>query len=265
MANQTPDPSSMTNSSTDAKKPQIIKKFDLVHCKKLELSSPIRWVILGVLDFLKAPAIGLFFGLCFALAGALIIQLTQWQGSHIVILPSLILFMIIGPLLALGLYDASDAILHTNKAKLSHAILSITKAPSSFWLFTVFLVIIMIFWTRIAAILHAFYPIVEDAPFIDYVPFLAIGSVIGFIFLATVFCCSAFTIPLMIDRQSDIITAIASSVNAVIKNLLPMLFWAFIILVLTFLGFLTYGLGLLIVTPVLGFATWHAYQEILSK
>ena len=94
--------------------------------------------------------------------------------------------------------------------------------------------------------------------------FLSIGSFVGAIFSAIIFCASAFSLPMIMDRKVDMITAIVTSVNAVLKNKKVMLLWAGLILLSLIIGFATAFIGLLFLMPLIGHATWHAYQETID-
>ena len=86
---------------------------------------------------------------------------------------------------------------------------------------------------------------------------------LGFMLATLVFCASAFSLPMMLDRKVDTVTAVLTSVNAVLRNKKPLALWALLIVVLTAAGFATALIGLAFTTPVLGYATWHAYRETI--
>ena len=80
------------------------------------------------------------------------------------------------------------------------------------------------------------------------------------------FCASAFALPMILDQDADGATAILTSINAVLRNMRVMALWALLIFVLTAVGFATALIGLAVITPVLGYATWHAYREtVITK
>jgi len=236
-----------------------------IPCHKLDAMAPLRWVSIGVKDFFQLPSITLFYGFCFMMAAVAVVQITQWQGTHLIVLPSLVIFMLLGPFLALGLYDASWQREKGNDASLLHSIKAIKRNTTSQWAFAVLLTVAMIFWMRIAALLHVLYPQVEGAPFADFVPFLLINAAVGLIFAVGIFSLSAFSIPLMMERRVDMMTAVFTSFNAVKENIGAMIIWGFIISACTLFGFVTYGVGMLFVIPVLGYATWHGYRETISR
>ncbi|MDG3088477.1 DUF2189 domain-containing protein [Vibrio hannami] len=235
-----------------------------IPCNQLSVSAPFHWLSLALHDLIRMPLISAFYGLCFMAAAVAIVLLIQWQGTHLVVLPALVVFMLIGPFLALGLYDASWEREQGHDASLFHSMKAIGRNSSSQWAFAVLLAVAMIFWMRIAALLHAVYPSVQGAPLADFVPFLVIGSVVGFILACVVFSISAFSMPLMLERQVDMMSAVFTSFNAVKSNIPAMIVWAALICGGVLLGFATYGIGMLVTIPLLGFATWHGYRETIK-
>jgi uncharacterized membrane protein len=95
-------------------------------------------------------------------------------------------------------------------------------------------------------------------------PFLAIGSLIGTVFALITFTFSAFSMPMLMDRRIDAITAVVTSINAVLRNKRAMIVWAVLIVVAVAIGFATAMLGLAITMPVIGYATWHGYRETID-
>ncbi|GAD78592.1 DUF2189 domain-containing protein [Vibrio ezurae] len=236
-------------------------------CNKISISDPFQWLALGLNDLVRSPIISLFYGTCFAIAAAGIVGLIYLQGNHphLVILPALIIYMLIGPFLALGLYDVSWARERGKQPNLLHSMKAIGRNSTSQWSFAVLLVVAMIFWMRIASLLHALYPSVEGASIIEFAPFLITGSITGFILASVVFSIAVFSMPLMLERRVDIMTAIFSSFNAVKNNPGPMLVWAAIICGGVLIGFATYGIGMIVTMPILGYGTWHAYHATIQK
>ena len=91
--------------------------------------------------------------------------------------------------------------------------------------------------------------------------FLRVASMIGSVFAMLTFALTAFSLPLIADRQIDVVTACVSSVNAVVRNKPAMIFCGLLIAVLTALGIATALIGLALVMPWLAYASWHAYRE----
>ncbi|MBD1576248.1 DUF2189 domain-containing protein [Vibrio sp. S11_S32] len=236
-----------------------------IPCNHIATFAPLGWLKKGATDLIHAPMVSLFYGLCFALAAAGIEWVVFLQGSHLVVFPSLIVYMLIGPFLALGLYDASWQMEKNNPPKLLHSMFAIRRNSVSQWSFAVMLCVAMIFWMRIASLLHAIYPEMQGAPLSHFMPFLVTGSVVGIIFSCLIFSISAFSIPLMMERRVDVMTAVFTSFNAVKHNLSAMMVWAALIVVGLLIGFATAGIGMLITMPILGFATWHGYRATIQR
>lgn len=236
-----------------------------IPCNQLSVSAPFHWLSLGLHDFIRMPIISAFYGLCFMAAAIAIVQLVQWQGTHLVVMPSLVVYMLIGPFLALGLYDASWEREKGHDASLFHSMKAIRRNSTAQWAFAILLAVAMIFWMRIAALLYALYPSVQGAPIAEFAPFLIIGSAVGFVLASVVFSISAFSIPLMMERRVDMMSAIFSSFNAVKSNIPAMIVWAAIICGGILIGFATYGFGMLFTMPILGYGTWHAYHATIKK
>lgn len=259
-----------THHEHDYQKSSPVKDSDYAKtlpCNQLSISEPFNWLALGLNDLVRSPLISLFYGVCFAAAAAGIVGLIYLQGthSHLVILPALIVYMLIGPFLALGLYDASWARERGKKPTLLHSIKAIGRNSTSQWGFAVLLVVAMIFWMRIASLLHALYPAVEGASLVEFAPFLITGSIAGFIIASVIFSISVFSMPLMLERRVDIMTAVFTSFNAVKSNIGAMIVWAAIICGGVLIGFATYGLGMIVTMPILGYGTWHAYHATIQK
>ena len=108
------------------------------------------------------------------------------------------------------------------------------------------------------------FPMQAKPGLIELLPYLGIGSVVGAIFAGVVFAASAFSVPMIMDRKADAITTVITSINAVLRNKKPMLLWAAIIVLFVILGFATALVGFLILLPILGHATWHAYRDTID-
>ncbi|MGC9460664.1 DUF2189 domain-containing protein [Vibrio genomosp. F10] len=234
-------------------------------CNQLSVSAPFHWLSLGLHDFIRMPLISMLYGVCFMAAAIGIVLLVQWQGTHLVVMPSLIVYMLIGPFLALGMYDASWEREKGHKPSLIHSMKAITRNSTSQWAFAVLLTVAMIFWMRVAALIHALYPAVQGASLTEFAPFLIIGSMAGFVFAVIIFSISAFSIPLMMEKRVDVMTAVFSSFNAVKSNIPAMIVWALVITGGILIGFATYGIGMFFTMPILGYATWHGYHETIKK
>jgi uncharacterized membrane protein len=127
----------------------------------------------------------------------------------------------------------------------------------------VFLIVFLI-WVRSASMVHIFFPSTSSMEIMDWVKFLSIGSAIGAVFATVVFCLGAFSIPMIMDRDVDAITAVITSINAVLKNKAVMVVWGLLIVILILIGIATLFIGFAILLPIVGHASWHAYREVID-
>jgi uncharacterized membrane protein len=236
----------------------------VIPCKQLALKDPFKWLVLGLRDALKAPVLTLFFGLIFAAIPLFITYLVQLTGWHLVIMPAMVCFMLIGPFLAAGLYDVSWELEKKHKPSLLHSVKAIRRNAINEWGLGILLMVLMIFWLRVASLIHALYPPYLDENFENLLPFLAVGSVVGAGFTLLVFFLSAFTQPILMERKVDLATAVLTSMNVVWTNKLPMLLWAGIIFLSVLIGFATWFVGFVLLMPIIGYATWHGYIDSIE-
>lgn len=235
---------------------QFARTFD---SNKISAFACFHWLSLAVKDFARAPLISLLYGVFFSLVPIGIFYLVSISENHLIILPATIAFALIGPAFAAGLYDVAWELEKGHKPTFTHSLKSMFRNPVGEWGFAVLLMIIMVAWTRIAALLHAIYPNNAAPTLEQLLPFLTVGTLVGALLSAIVFTISAFTPQIMVERRVDIMTAIATSAKAVNNNVLPMFVWAMVILVFVGVGFATMGLGFVVLMPILSFASWHGY------
>ena len=236
----------------------------VIPCKKLEMKDPLKWLALGLSDLLRAPILTVIYGLLFAIIPWFIVYLVNLTGWHLVILPAMVCFMLIGPFLAAGLYDISWELGKGRKPSFLHSLKAVSRNAVNEWGFGIMLMVLMIFWTRVASMIHAIYPSYYGDSWQELVPFLILGTIVGGIFTAIVFCLSAFTQPILMERKVDLATAVLTSVNAVWTNKGPMFLWGAIISLTVLLGFVTGFVGFIVLMPLIGYATWHGYIDTIE-
>ena len=131
-------------------------------------------------------------------------------------------------------------------------------------IFALALLVIFLLWARAAVMVTVFFPTDGETTTRELVNFLTFGSMIGAVFAAITFSASAFSLPMIMHRNVDSITAIVTSVNAVLRNKLAMVVWLTIIVVLLLVGVATAFVGLIAIVPVIGYAAWHGYLETID-
>ncbi len=231
--------------------------------RKLEISAPFRWLAMGWSDFRRAPGYSLAYGIVMTLISVFITYWAYRLGSVTMVIVMLAGFIFIGPALAMGLYSISCQLEKKNRVDFLACIREGKKRISNQMLLAFALLIVFLVWARAASMVHIFFPSTGDPALSDLLMFFAIGSVVGTLFAAVIFCATAFAIPMIMDRDVDAITAMLTSFNAVLSNKPTMLVWALIIFVGTFLGIATFFIGLMFILPIIGHATWHAYREAI--
>ncbi|MGQ8363762.1 DUF2189 domain-containing protein [Glaciecola sp. 1036] len=236
----------------------------VIPSKELDTLSCFKWISLAINDFINAKMISLAYGLIFTLLPLSIYFLVKSTAWYLVIFPAMVCFMLIGPYLAAGLYDVSWQFEKGKKPSFRHSLKAMSRNAVNEWGFGLILMILMIFWLRVASIIHALYPSYLDPNLANLWPFLIVGTLVGIAFTTVVFFISAFTQPILLERKVDIATAILTSMNAVWQNKLPMFVWALVISFSVLLGFVTYFVAFLVIMPIIGYASWHGYIDTIE-
>lgn len=233
-------------------------------CRNLAAGAPWRWLRAGWRDFLAAPRQSLVFG-ALAVVTSYAISIAAWQFGNLGLYLGLLSgFVFLGPLFALTLYSLSDQLQRSVEPSLASCVRAAMRAVGNAMLFAVVLLVIFLVWARAASMVHVFFPSGGETAMQGLGVFLAVGTAVGAVFAAIVFMASAFSLPMLIDRRTDAITAVITSVNAVLRNKPAMALWAALIVVLMLVGFATAYLGLAVLLPVAGYASWHAYRETID-
>ena len=234
-------------------------------CKKLDKKAPVRWLKLGWQDIKTAPKQSLIYGSIIVVL-SYIVSLMVWLYGGLGLLVSLLSgFVFLGPILAIGLYSISCQIQAGLKPQLGYCLREGKRHLSNELVFAVILSVVFLVWARAASMIHIFYPSTSNADWTQFAIFLTVGTLVGSIFSAIIFCFSAFSLPMIMDRKVDVITAVVTSVNAVLRNRMVLYFWACIIVAIVAIGFATAFIGFIVLMPLVGHATWHAYKETIDS
>ena len=173
-------------------------------------------------------------------------------------------FVFLGPLLALALYSVSEQLQRGREPSTVRAVRVAMQCLGNALVFTIALTIVFLVWARAASMVHVFFPADSGEGLDGLWLFLLVGSAVGAVFAAIVFTASAFSLPMMVDRRTDAITAIVTSVNAVLRNKPVAALWGALIVVVILVGVTTAYVGFVVLMPVLGYASWHAYGEAID-
>lgn len=240
--------------------------------KRIALAAPWRWLRLGFDDFRAAGLASVFYGIVFACMGLLVSYVFSHAYEYVWALTSG--FMLMGPFLALGLYDLSRRRACGEALSLRPTLFAWRANLTSLGLFGLVLGVLLLLWSRASLIVIAVsfpdqMPSFENftrnlfAP--DHLQFLVVYCTVGAVFASLVFATAVVSVPMMLDRDTDGIVAALTSLRNCAENTAPMLLWGAIITLLTALGFATFHVGLVLTVPVIGHATWHAYKEIVGE
>ena len=237
---------------------------------ELRMRDPIRWIQHGWADFVRCPRIGLFYGLCFFAMGHALMAVFQSAPEYVLALSAG--FLLMGPFLCLGLYDASKAMqTHSHRPSLRASLLAWRPTRGTMAIFAGVLLILEMLWGRAALVVFAvsFTTMPDKANLLamlidpENIAFLITYTAVGGIFAGLIFVTSVIAIPMIMDRQVDAVSAGLTSIRACLQNPGVMLWWGALITGLIVLAILPWFLGLFIIGPVLGHATWHAYRHIV--
>ncbi len=230
----------------------------------------------GIADFGKAPGFGLFFGGLFSVIGIIIyLQLVVW-GSAYWVLPIAAGFPLVGPFLAVGLYAVSRA-LERGETPDWATVLAVPMQESSRQLpWMAFVVLFFFFvWVYLANLIFLLSFGLNPVPSVVVsaelllsqagIMMLFIGSIVGGAMALLLFAVTVVSVPMLLDREIDVVTTMVVSFRCVLANKRPMLMWGVIIAASTLAAMVPLFLGMLIVFPVLGHASWHLYRRAIAR
>ncbi|SCA54865.1 conserved membrane hypothetical protein [Candidatus Terasakiella magnetica] len=247
--------------------------IEIIESNKVHLEAPAQWLKQGWTDFKQAPAVGLTYGAIFVFAGYGLFWGLEALGLSYFILPLSGSFMLFAPWLALGLYEVSRQREKGQTPTFASTCNAWRQSPRRLGIMAFVLLIFMLVWTQVAVVLYAL--MMGDASLslenmgvdifarTDGLVFLAVGSIVGLVFASIVFLLTAVSVPMILDRDTGAFEAMAFSFKTVMKNSHVMWSWAFTIGIISWFAIATFFIGLIIAMPVLGYASWHAYRDLV--
>ncbi|MBX9873584.1 MAG: DUF2189 domain-containing protein [Beijerinckiaceae bacterium] len=244
--------------------------------RRIGVHDVVEAFVAGLRDFQAAPLFGLFFGGIYALGGlSILLSLTRF-GMPYLAYPLAAGFVLIGPFVAVGLYEVSRrreagetlawgqvlGVVFAQGQREMGWMAFVTLFVMMMWLYQVRLLLALFLGFQSFASFAGFLTVITTTP--EGLMFLAVGNLVGAVLAATLFSLTVISFPLLLDREVDFITAMITSVRAVATNPLPMLGFAAAIAALSFVAMLPLFLGLVVLLPVLGHATWHLYRRVVE-
>jgi len=241
--------------------------------RHLSPTAAFAWLLAGWRDFTVQPATSIIYGLLvFLISIAIVVGLFMFELDYI-LFPALAGFMVVGPVLAIGLYEKSRRIAAGERVGLAQMIFVKPNSGGQVLFTGVLLCLLMLLWLRAAVIIYALFFGLRPFPGLDHIAamlfttptgwaMLLVGSAVGALFAGFSFAISVFSIPMLLDKNVDALTAMGTSLALFWNNRPVMLTWGAIVLALFLLSLATGLLGLIVIFPVLGHGTWHAYRAV---
>jgi uncharacterized membrane protein len=243
--------------------------------REITLDHPWKWLSNGWADLTRAPKYSLSYGAIFSVVSILLTMGLMSESLFFVVPPLAAGFFLIAPLLGIGLYKISDTLAQGNEVEFCQALKAWKRNEVHLAGMAVTLLLILMAWMLAANLIFA---LTFDKPvptWENFIPqvflsgespvFLITGILVGGLIAGFTFCITAVSVPLLMDQQTDLMTAMQTSFYAVIKNWRAMALWASLIVMFVGIGIMTFYIGLIVAMPLIGHATWHAYQDLIDN
>lgn len=230
----------------------------------------------GLRDFQTAPVLGLFFGGVYAAGGLAILMFATWFDFTFAVYPLAAGFALIGPFVAVGLYEVSRRIEAGEPLTFADVLGAVAaRGGQEIGWMALVSVFALIIWIYSAGWTYAIFFGLTPLDFNELVQsvfttargaaFFVVGTALGAAIVLVVFAVTAVSFPLLLDRDVDFVTAMITSVKAVTASPGPMLGWGIFVAFMLLVAIVPLFLGLVVVLPVLGHATWHLYRKAVVK
>lgn len=244
--------------------------------RKITLTDLEDALVRGWDDFKAVPSHALMICLIYPVLGLVLARMTLGYSVLPLLFPLAAGFALLGPFAAIGLYELSRRREMGEEPTVSQAI-GVLKSPSFGAMLGLGAMLLTLFVVWIAAAQAIYQSTFGYAPaasipdFAEHIftmpegrALIFVGCGVGLLFAVVALCVSVVSFPLMLDRHAGIADAMLTSIRAVIANPLPMAAWGVVVAALLAIGSLPFFIGLAVVIPVLGHATWHLYRKVVA-
>jgi uncharacterized membrane protein len=241
-----------------------------IRLNEVDLLAPLRWLALGWRDFIRAPRIGLFYGGCFALMGWLLVIAFREAPAYVLALSAG--FLLTGPFLCLGMYEVSRQLERGEPPRLRPSLVAWRTRTGTMAIFGTMLLILEMVWARASLVVFALsfdgMPDLKGSLLAllnpENLTFIIWYVAVGGLFAGIIFAVCVVSMPTILDRETDAVTAGITSIRLCLTHPGAMLFWGALITLLVVAAMAPGFAGLLVVAPVLGHASWHAYRGAIA-
>ena len=238
--------------------------------KPLSLADPLRWLLRGWRDFMRAPGIGLFYGACFMVMGWALLEVYKQAPAYTMALSAG--FLLMGPFLCLGLYRVSQRLENGERPDFGDSLLAWDTRTGQLAIFGFVLLVLEMLWGRATLVVFAvsfdgmpdFKGSLRALLEPENLPFIAAWVAVGAVFASLIYAVSVVSIPMILHRQTDAVTAGLTSLRLVLTQTGVMVWWGLLITLLVGVALLPWFAGLLLAGPVIGHASWHAYRAAVA-
>ena len=233
------------------------------------------WLKKGWMDMAHAPLASLFYGAVMALSVLLVYA--AFSTQPVMMFKIATFFVILSPFLAIGLYAISCQLSRGQSPDLIRSLFAWRRNATDFALFALALAVIIAIWARIVPLIVSYVGsnglliVNPDEGVMSFITsdlgmtFMSFFLISASVVAAFVFAISVVTMPLLLrDTKAGLISAMVLSFKVVMENKLVMALWALTIGALVTLGIVTLGLAMLVVMPLLGYASWHAFNDLIE-
>lgn len=237
------------------------------HMRALGWASPFHWLNLGQKDLFKHPGIGLFYGICFFIMAQVLALVFKHKPEYTLSMISGCL--LIGPFLAMGLYEVSRRLSMGELPDMASSLMCWDKHIPSMAMLVLVLMVLELLWGRASLVVFAVFfdtgmpsttGVMEAIFNPKNIEFVMVYLMVGGVFAALVFGLSVVSIPMILDRDTDAVSAVLTSMRVVFAHPGVLLLWGALLGVLVVAALWPWGLGIVLVGPWLGHASWHAYR-----